>query len=89
MINEKDLYGIKHYRYGEAYYGSSGTMRFRVASDPLKIEDEDEPKLVAEVWYTPLCYEKTPKEDMTLKEFSFDEEGFKEAVTWLNEMLEA
>ncbi len=96
MITEKDLYGIKHYEYGEAYYGSDGPMRFRLARDPLKntiyLKEADKlsdnPKLLAEVWFSPLGYEKTPREDMISSEFDLDEDGYKEAVNWLNRMLD-
>ncbi|MBQ9606103.1 MAG: hypothetical protein IJV16_02860 [Lachnospiraceae bacterium] len=94
MITEQALYGIKHYIYGEAYYGSDEGMRFRVAREPLKnvvyaSEEErnaDEPRLRAEVWFGKLSYEKTPKEEMEQKDFDFDKEGYSAAVNWLNEM---
>ena len=94
MIQEKDLYGFKHYFYGEAYYGSDEGMRFRLAREPLKnvvfaSEEErsaDDPKLRAEVWFGKLSYENTPKEEIKQKDFEFDGEGYKEAVAWLNKM---
>ncbi len=93
MIKDNDLYGIKHYLYGEAYYGSDSGMRFRLAREPLKnvvfaSEEkrlEDDPKLRAEVWFGKLSYEKTPEEEITSKDFEFSEEGYKEAVNWLND----
>ncbi len=92
MITEKDLYGLRHYLYGEAFYGSSEGMRFRVARVPLenvvfkKQEEQDaqNPKLKAEVWFTPFAYEKTPEEEITGKEFAFTDEGYREMVSWLN-----
>ena len=93
MITEKDLYGIKHYIYGEAYYGSDRGKRFRLAREPLKnvvyaSEEErqaDDPRLRAEVWFGRLSYEKTPKEEITAKDFEFSSDGYSEAVRWLNE----
>lgn len=93
MIEEKDLYGIKHYLYGEAYYGSDRGMRFRLAREPLNnviyLSEEDrladDPRLRAEVWFGQLSYEKTPKEEITSKDFEFSGEGYKEAVLWLND----
>ena len=95
MISEQDLYGIKHYLYGEAYYGSDRGMRFRLAREPLKnviskSEEErlaDEPKLKAEVWFGGFAYDKTPKDEITAREFEFSEEGYREAVLWLNEQI--
>lgn len=96
MITEQALYGINHYLYGEAYYGSDNGMRFRLAREPLKnviyaSEEEraaDDPRLRAGVWFGKLSYEKTPEDEITVRDFSFDSEGYKEAVVWLNEMRE-
>ncbi|MCR5237355.1 MAG: hypothetical protein K6E34_09180 [Lachnospiraceae bacterium] len=96
MITEKDLYGIKHYIYGEAYYGSDRGKRFRLAREPLKevvycSEEErmaDNPKLRAEVWFGKMGYEKTPEEEIRSRDFEFSEDGYKEAVAWLNEVQE-
>ncbi len=97
MIQESDLYGIKHYLYGEAYYGSDALMRFRLARNPLKSviylsEEErlaDDPRLRAEVWFGKLSYDNTPEDEITCKDFDFDTKGYKEAVAWLNEMRES
>ena len=97
MIQESDLYGIKHYLYGEAYYGSDEGMRFRLAREPLKnviyaSEEErlaDDHRLRAEVWFGKLSYDNTPEDEITCKVFEFDAEGYKEAVAWFNEMRES
>lgn len=94
MIQGSDLYGIKHYLYGEAYYGSDGSMRFRLARDPLKnviyaSEEErmsDSPVLKASVWKGPMSYDNTPEEEITSKEFEFSQDGYTAAVAWLNEI---
>ncbi|MCR5746655.1 MAG: hypothetical protein K6G03_03015 [Lachnospiraceae bacterium] len=96
MIKENDLYGFKHYYYGEAYYGSDEGMRFRLAREPLKnivfLKEEeryaDDPVLKADVWFGSLAYDKTPHEEITSKAFDFDPTGYKEAVAWLNSMKE-
>ncbi len=96
MIKDNDLYGIKHYLYGEAYYGSDSGMRFRLAREPLKnvvycSEEErkaDDPKLRAEAWFGLLSYEKTKEEEIEKKDFEFSESGYKEAVAWLNRVRE-
>ena len=92
MIRPEDLYGIGHYDYGEEYFGSDKGMRFRVARQPLenvigkKPEEwlSTDPRLSASVWFTPFSYEKTPKEEITVKEFSYDSEGYTEMIDWLN-----
>ena len=91
MISEQDLYGIKHYDYGEAYYGSDNGMRFRVSRDPLenvvfKSEEEkkaQDPKLVAEVWFEDISYDYVSDGGKTQKTFEYSEEGYSEMVRWL------
>lgn len=90
-IKAEELYGFGHYMYGEAYYGSSGKMRFRVAREPLEnvffksTQEQMDAEFKAEVWYTPFCYEKTPDTEKTLKMFPFTPDGLVDIVRWLNE----
>lgn len=92
-IRAEELYGFEHYIYGEAYYGSCGKMRFRVAREPLvnvvyeSREKQLDAVFKAEVWFTPFSYEKTPEGDKTAKEFPFSQEGLMETVAWLNGQL--
>ena len=96
MINSRELYGFEHYLYGEPYLGSCEGMRFYLAREPLENvihwdeekRQSDDPKFLARVWFTPLSYENTKEEDFITKEFSFDSEGFEEAVAWFNRMKE-
>lgn len=87
MIKPEELYGIKHYDYGEEYFGSDKGMRFRVARQPLMSKDDEEgraPVLKATVWYTPFSYENTPESDKKDKEFEYSKEGYEEMIGWLN-----
>ncbi len=94
MIDPADLYGIKHYDYGEAYYGSDNGKRFRVSRRPFenvfyKSEEEKKaqaPILVAQVWFGENAFDKTPPEDITEKEFDYTEEGYSDMIRWLNDL---
>lgn len=94
MIEPEDLYGIKHYDYGEAYYGSDNGKRFRIAREPLenvifksiKEREEQNPKLVAQVWYGKMGFDKTPESEITKREFEYSDEGYSEMIRWLNEV---
>ena len=96
MIREQDLYGIKHYDYGEAFYGSEGRMRFRVSRDPLEnvvfkdeaYKKEQNPRLVAEVWFEDKAYDRASKDGITKKEFEYSPEGYSEMITWLRDQAE-
>ena len=93
-LKTEDLFGFPHYEYGEAYYGSSGEYRFRLARDPLENvhytppDKRGESCLLAEVWKGPLGYAASAPEERTAARFGFSEEGFEEAVRWLNGQME-
>ncbi|NBH81326.1 hypothetical protein D7X88_00075 [bacterium C-53] len=65
----------------EDYTGSMDGMRYRLN----KVEGEEgEVKLRVTVWPEPFCFDKTPEDKKTVKEFGFGEEGKMEAADWLN-----
>ena len=60
-------------------------MRYR-----LRKKEEGEEKLLEVVIYPePFCFEKTAEEEKQFRDFLFTEEGFDQAVAWLNEQYEA
>ena len=89
-IEQKDLFSITHYEYGEAYYGSAQGMRYRVARHPLKNVHFDSPEeradgvIRASVWPEPYSYAHTDAALIREQDFPFTEEGLKSAVSWLN-----
>ena len=95
MIEKKEFFGLNHYRYGEAYFGSCQGMRYRLAREPLENvvfvppEKQSPAVLLATIWPEPWSYGVTPKEERESKEFPFSEEGLEQAVAWFNERHEA
>ncbi|MCR5674509.1 MAG: hypothetical protein K6G16_02255 [Lachnospiraceae bacterium] len=93
MIEQQEFFGLNHYRYGEAYFGSHAGMRYRLAADPLKRlkpgEAPDGLELLATVWPEPYAYSITEDEAKTSQHFPFSEEGLQEAVAWFNERYDA
>ncbi len=93
MIEEKELFGLNHYRYGEAYFGSCKGMRYRLAADPLRcLEPHEAPdglELLATVWPEPYAYARTAEDQRVSERFPFTEEGMTNAVKWLNERYTA
>ena len=70
------------------FTGSFEGMRYRLRkktamSDGGKAEDVF---LEACAYPEPYCFEATPEEQKTFQDFPFTDEGFEEAVAWLNEM---
>lgn len=66
------------------YTGSYCGMRYRLK----KKEKEEDTCLEAAVYPEPYSFEVTPEEEKTFREFPFTQEGFNEAVAWLNEEYE-
>ena len=93
-IDRKELYHISFYEYGEAYYGSSEGMRFRIGRRPLENvrytppEERGEAVLEVVVWPEPFSYAHTAEEDRIRKDFDFSEEGLDEAASWLERVRE-
>ncbi len=60
----------------EPYTGSHAGIRYYLCSG--------DDKLRACVYPEPWCFEATPDEDKTWKEFAFSPEGLSEAIEWIN-----
>lgn len=94
-ITAASFFGLTHYEYGEAYFGSYQGMRYRLAAVPLenihfKPKDKwGDVQLLATVWPEPLSYAATPAEARTSETFPFSEEGLEAAADWLNARYEA
>ena len=68
------------------YTGSYQGMRYRLR----KVAKEEEGTFLEAVIYPePYSFEATAEEKKTYKEFPFTQEGFDEAVRWLNEVYES
>ena len=94
-IEKNVFFNLKHYEYGEAFFGSHKGMRFRLARQPLENVvftpvDQRDPsaKLMATVWPEPYSYFDTEEEKKISEFFEISEEGFENAVTWINEQYE-
>ena len=89
-IPRSSLWGLAHYTYGEAYFGSCKGMRYRVARDPLEnvsfapAEKQREAVIRASVWPEPYAYAKTDPSARIEETFPFSEEGMDAACAWLN-----
>lgn len=85
-MNMIDLHGQAGLPYvnRSVYTGSYQGMRYRLK----KKTKEEENCLEAVIYPEPYCFEVTPKDEKTYREFSFTQEGFDEAIAWLNEEYE-
>ena len=68
-----------------AYTGSCQGMRYRLQK---KVKEEGGTSLEAVTYPEPYSYEVTDEKEKTFREFPFTQEGFEQAVAWLNEEYE-
>lgn len=83
MIELKGMISIQLLK-KEAFCGSDEKMRYRL----YKEETDGEVKLAVAYWFTPYCWQATPKEEKTIRYFEFNTEGIWQAVEWLNAISE-
>lgn len=72
---------FNYYNYKTPYLGSYHGMRYYLSREGEKPDFH----MVAITWPEPFCIEVTPDEKKERKEFPFTEEGYEEAIMWLNE----
>lgn len=93
LISVKELFPFVHYEYGEAYYGSCGDLRYRLAREPLQNvhytppDKRGEAVLRAVTWRGPYGYAATDDALKTIRDFPFTEEGMQEAARWLDSQV--
>ncbi len=82
MLELTEAMPLNFYRYGEAFTGSIKGLRYHMI---MQSKEEEDPALAVTIWRGPLSFGKTPRENMTVKFFPFDEEGRDAAINWINE----
>ena len=93
LISVKELFPFIHYEYGEAYYGSRGRWRFRIAREPLTNvhftppDKRGEASLRVTAWPGPYGYAATEDALKTVRDFPFTPEGLQQAADWLNSFI--
>ena len=70
------------------YTGSRGSLRYRIA----KIEEGEGEEIVKKLrvftWTTPFAFDKTPEEEMTVKDYAFSEDSLDGIAAYLNSAYE-
>ncbi len=84
MIDLHGQAGLPYINRG-VYTGSYHGMRYRLSK---KEQEGAERCLEAVIYPEPFCFEVTAEEEKERKEFPFTEEGFDQAVAWLNQEYE-
>jgi hypothetical protein len=84
MIDLHGEAGLPYINRG-VYTGSYQGMRYRLCK---KEREETGKYLEAVIYPEPFCFEATAQEEKQACEFAFTEEGFGEAIAWLNREYE-
>lgn len=80
MIQREDILSMEYLKKTEFTARHRG-MRYRLEG----ISDGEGKKLLVTVWPEPFNFFKTPQEQKTCADFSFDEDGVVDAVAWMND----
>ena len=80
MNNRKSFYDVSSFYNKKAILKCSFKgMRYQVQGVS---KEDDEKVLQADVWPEPFCYEKTPLDFHTVKEFEYSEDGLDKVYGW-------
>lgn len=71
------------------YTGSYGGMRYRMSKETREDGGKEEKALLVAIYPEPCCFESTPEEQKEYRDFPFTEEGFAQAMAYLNETYDA
>jgi len=91
MIKREDILPMGFLKKSD-YSGSYGGLRYRLKKGSVFFTDNDgEEKskdvLHCEIWPGPFNYHTTPDELKEHKDFTFDEDGVLDAISWMNDKL--
>lgn len=84
MLDENKIMSLTFLSYGGEMSGDHNGMRYMIK----RIGEKPDFKLQATVWPEPLCFDKTPDDVKTSKEFEFTQEGRAKAIEWLKRMYD-
>ena len=79
MLRRNDILSLEYIK-KTAFSGSFEGIRFRLK----KKESDEGVVLEACAWPEPYCFDKTGEDKKAYRDFSFDVDGVRQAVEWLN-----
>ncbi len=82
MIRREDILSLEYLKKTD-YTGSHMGMRYRLEC----VKGKEGSTLRVFVWPEPFNFARTPQEQKQSKDFSFDEDGILDAVSWMNDRL--
>ena len=83
MITKNDILSMEFYKKKKPFTGSCQGMRYRI----VLVKNEESAFFEVATWKEPYCYEKTKEEEIQKVQFPFDDAGYEQVVTYLNEQI--
>lgn len=93
MLEYSDVLNIGYYEYGEAFTGSLGKLRYRIAVEPQKNyrwiakDKRGEYNLRLFMWYGENSFDKTSEDLIEIKDYEYSKEGLRDIVDTINKKL--
>lgn len=94
-LTAHELFPFVHYEYGEAFYGSIGSMRYRVAREPFAnvhwtpADKRGDATMRVTIWPGPYSYAKTEDAVKESRDFPFEESSMEAIASYLNEAADS
>jgi hypothetical protein len=85
MIDEKEIMPLNFFAYGGKYSGEHHGMKYLIKREGEKPDFV----LKAYIWQGPYASCCVNKDDMTVEEFEFSEEGRLSLINWLKDQYES
>ncbi len=82
MIKREDILSIEYLKKTD-YTGSHEGMRYRLE----KHAEGEDTLLRVYIWPEPFNFTTTAKEEIMQKDFTFDEDGILDGISWMNDAL--
>ena len=87
MIDHNTILSFNHYKKGKPFTGSLKGMRYRIIKEAGESEDDTD-KFRVDIWPEPLCFEATDEDKIHTQRFVFNEQGYEDVISYLNESFE-
>lgn len=80
------LMNLNHFTYKKPFSGSDKNRQFRYIIRMIINEEPTKEKMLRAIcWWGEFNSSVTPDQEKKVREFEFSEEGYDEAIKWLNE----
>ncbi|MCR4808084.1 MAG: GNAT family acetyltransferase [Lachnospiraceae bacterium] len=86
MIDKNTILSFNHYKKGKPFTGSYKGVRYRIVKEKAEDQDDND-RFRVDTWPEPLCYEATDPDKIQTQRFVFNEQGYEDVISYLNDFL--